>query len=72
MRCVLWRFERSDRKATILSDIAACARERGCRESVCVRVGVCEGGSGLLEEVEVVRSGSWRVELESSFVKNPK
>ena len=34
-------------------------RERGSRESV------CEGGSGLLGGVEVVRSESWRVERES-------
>jgi len=38
------------------------ARERGSRERVCVRVGVCEGGSGLLGGVEMVRSESWRVE----------
>ena len=38
--------------------------KRGSRERVCVRVGVCEGGSGCLEG-EVVRSESWRVERES-------
>ena len=37
-------------------------RAREAVERVCVRVGVCEGGSGLLGGVEVVRSESWRVE----------
>ena len=61
----LWGVERRDRKAMILSDVAACARERGFRERVCVRGGVCEGRSGLLGGVEVVRSESWLLDREA-------
>ena len=43
----LWRVEWRDRKALILSDVAACARREAVeRECVSERVSVCEGGSG--------------------------